>query len=48
MNKVEKRCGLLESCRLGIPKFCIALQIIFVTALTSFIVYLFVTQTITY
>jgi len=45
---VEKRCGLLQTCRLGLPKVCIALQIIFVTALTSYIVYLFVTQTISY
>ena len=44
----QKRCGLLHSCRLGLPKVCIALQIIFVTALTSYIVYLFVTQTISY
>ena len=45
---VQKRCGLLQSCCLGLPKVCIALQIIFVTALTSYIVYLFVTQTISY
>lgn len=44
----QKRCGLLQSCRLGLPKVCIALQIIFVTALTSYVVYLFVTQTISY
>ncbi len=43
-----KRCGLLHTCRLGLPKVCIALQIVFVTALTSFVVYLFVTQTISY